>query len=153
MDVPRRIRELRYLKGWSTVELASRATISRSALNQLESGTTNKPHADTLKRIARALGVPMEALLEPTPVRNGRSARLPAHAAASPVVRPESATQFSSARVEELVEIFTLLLSSPLAEAIARIVEESSRLIPIIPPSSASAGPYAAPRRDSPNGG
>ncbi len=152
MDLPRRIREHRYRKGWSTVELASRARVSRSALNQLESGATNKPHAETLKRIAHALGVPMESLLESTPIRKGRSAQLPAPAMAPPAAFRESPTRLSSARMDELVEMFTLLLSSPLAESLARIIEESSRLVPIIPPGPASNGPQRAPGRGTPTG-
>ena len=37
-------------------------------------------------------------------------------------------------RAGELMEKFRLLLGSPLAEGVARIVEESFRLLPIIPP-------------------
>jgi transcriptional regulator with XRE-family HTH domain len=137
MNLARRIRELRYAKGWSTIELAGRARISRSALCQLEKGATSKPHAETLKRVSRALGVPLELLLAPAPVGNGRPSEPPAPAASR-----ESPTRLSSVRVEELIEMFTILLSSPLAEALARIVEECSRLVPIIlPPSPVEAAP------------
>src|SRR3984957_14549167 len=64
MDLSRRIRDLRYAKGWGPDELANRAKISRTALYQLERGNTNKPQAGTLRRISRALGVPLEILLE-----------------------------------------------------------------------------------------
>jgi hypothetical protein len=40
----------------------------------------------------------------------------------------------SSDRADELIEKFRMLLGSPLADGIARIVEESFRLLPIIPP-------------------
>ena len=40
----------------------------------------------------------------------------------------------SSDRADELIEKFRLLLASPMAEGVARIVEESFRLLPIIPP-------------------
>jgi transcriptional regulator with XRE-family HTH domain len=153
MDLPRTLREFRSEKRWSAVELARRAGISRTALKQLESGATNKPHAETLKRIALALGVPIEALLGTRPIRTAPSARPPAAAAARPMVLLESATRLSSARVEKLVEMFTLLLSSPLAEALGRIVEESSRLLPIIQPGSTSGGPQRAPGRNSPASG
>ena len=46
---------------------------------------------------------------------------------------------FSSDRADELTEKFRMLLASPLADGIARIVEESFRLIPIIPPPAAPA--------------
>jgi hypothetical protein len=43
--------------------LASRASISRTALYQIESGKTELPRAGTLRRIALALDVSMECLL------------------------------------------------------------------------------------------
>jgi transcriptional regulator with XRE-family HTH domain len=68
MELSKRIRDLRYAKGWGPDELASRAKISRTALYQIERGNTSKPQAGTLRRISRALGVPLEALLEITPM-------------------------------------------------------------------------------------
>src|SRR5580704_9095252 len=64
MNLSRKIRDLRYAKGWGPDELASRAKISRTALYQIERGNTSKPQAGTLRRICRALGVPLESLLE-----------------------------------------------------------------------------------------
>ena len=63
MNLSRRIRDLRYAKGWGPDELANRAKISRTALYQIERGSTSKPQAGTLRRISRALGVPLEDLL------------------------------------------------------------------------------------------
>jgi transcriptional regulator with XRE-family HTH domain len=60
MELSKRIRDLRYAKGWGPDELASRAKISRTALYQIERGNTSKPQAGTLRRISRALGVPLE---------------------------------------------------------------------------------------------
>ena len=68
MELSKRIRDLRYAKGWGPDELASRAKISRTALYQIERGNTSKPQAGTLRRISRALGVPLEILLDSTPV-------------------------------------------------------------------------------------
>ena len=73
MDLSRRIRDLRYAKGWGPDELANRAKISRTALYQIERGNTSKPQAGTLRRISRALGVPLEILLEPAAVTNERA--------------------------------------------------------------------------------
>jgi transcriptional regulator with XRE-family HTH domain len=147
MMLARRIRELRYAKGWSTIELAGRANISRSALCQLERGATNKPHAETLNRVSRALGVPLEVLLAPAPVANGHASLPPAPA---PAASRESPARYSSTRVEELVEMFAILLSSPMAEALARIVEEASRLVPIIPPRGSTEGLPRAPHFEIP---
>ena len=78
MNLSRRIRDLRYAKGWGPDELASRAKISRTALYQIERGNTSKPQAGTLRRISRALGVPLEILLETTPVSAESAAAAPA---------------------------------------------------------------------------
>src|SRR3954463_14505586 len=63
MTLAKRVRDCRYAKGWGPDELASRAEISRTALYQIESGKTELPRAATLRRIARALDVPMDVLL------------------------------------------------------------------------------------------
>ena len=68
MNLAKRIRDLRYAKGWGPDELANRAKISRTALYQIERGNTSKPQAGTLRRISRALGVPLEILLDSTPL-------------------------------------------------------------------------------------
>jgi transcriptional regulator with XRE-family HTH domain len=64
MSLAQRVRDCRYSKGWGPDELASRAEISRTALYQIESGKTGLPRAGTLRRIAVALDVPMEDLLD-----------------------------------------------------------------------------------------
>jgi transcriptional regulator with XRE-family HTH domain len=64
MSLAQRVRDIRYAKGWGPDELANRAEISRTALYQIESGKTGLPRAGTLRRIAVALEVPMEDLLE-----------------------------------------------------------------------------------------
>jgi transcriptional regulator with XRE-family HTH domain len=148
MNLSRRIRDLRYAKGWGPDELAGRAKISRTALYQIERGNTSKPQAGTLRRISRALGVPLEVLLETTPVSTEIDTE--------PTVNSTSPTPASlmvvgrgaasSERAEELMEKFRLLLGSPLAEGVARIVEESFRLLPIIPPvTSGEPSRYAQP--------
>jgi transcriptional regulator with XRE-family HTH domain len=145
MNLSRRIRDLRYAKGWGPDELASRAKISRTALYQIERGSTSKPQAGTLRRICRALGVPLELLLtsaaDASEVATNTSSNAPT-AAATP--GSLSSRTLSSERAEELIEKFRLLLSSPLAEGVARIVEESFRLLPIIPPHSSAEPPRYA---------
>jgi transcriptional regulator with XRE-family HTH domain len=60
MSLAERIRDMRYAKGWGPDELARRAEISRTALYQIETGRTARPRAATLRRIAKALEVPLE---------------------------------------------------------------------------------------------
>jgi transcriptional regulator with XRE-family HTH domain len=137
MELSKRIRDLRYAKGWGPDELASRAKISRTALYQIERGNTSKPQAGTLRRISRALGVPLEALLEITPLTTG-DASGEAGEAGVPLSAPmpvlTGGRVSSGDRADELLEKFRFLLASPMAEGVARIVEESFRLLPIIPP-------------------
>ena len=144
MNLAKRIRDLRYSKGWGPDELANRAKISRTALYQIERGNTSKPQAGTLRRISRALGVPLEILLDSTPVLSeqpsseGLAEGGPySHAMISGGLE----RSLSSDRADELIEKFRMLLGSPLADGIARIVEESFRLLPIIPPPVAQAEP------------
>jgi len=142
MNLAKRIRDLRYAKGWGPDELANRAKISRTALYQIERGNTSKPQAGTLRRISRALGVPLEILLDSTPLlADGGDVEETATASVpSPLSYLSSGGEraLSGERAEELQEKFRLLLGSPLADGIARIVEESFRLLPIIPPPAAS---------------
>jgi transcriptional regulator with XRE-family HTH domain len=143
MDLCKRIRDLRYAKGWGPDELASRAKISRTALYQIERGNTSKPQAGTLRRISRALGVPLEILLDMTPLNHDEMA-----GELGGVPAPVAARVPSGDRAEELMEKFRLLLASPLAEGVARIVEESFRLLPIIPPPAVVEPPSYAPAGD-----
>ncbi len=141
MNLAKRIRDLRYSKGWGPDELANRAKISRTALYQIERGNTSKPQAGTLRRISRALGVPLEILLDSTPVLSEQMSSGEGYAEASPMAHPVMSMgpdRGYSDRGEELTEKFRMLLASPLADGIARIVEESFRLLPIIPPPSMS---------------
>lgn len=141
MLLSKRVRELRYAKGWGPDDLAARAKISRTALYQIENGKTEMPHAATLRRIAQALGTSPETLLsepERTP-ESGGSPSLQPHAPQTSVMterppasaeRPVPTSAPSLLRDLELEHQFRILLASPLREGIARIVEESYQLLP-----------------------
>jgi transcriptional regulator with XRE-family HTH domain len=58
------IKTRRDAKGWSQVELARKAKIARPYLIRLESGQQTNPSLAVLQRLAKALGVPVTALLE-----------------------------------------------------------------------------------------
>lgn len=58
-----RIRSLRESAGLSQSELAGSAGITKSAVGMIETGRRCTPQADTLARIARALGTTSEKLL------------------------------------------------------------------------------------------
>ena len=62
----KKIVALRKGRGWSMAELARRAKIAQPSLWALEHEETKKPKADTLMRIAAALGVPLQAILSAT---------------------------------------------------------------------------------------
>jgi transcriptional regulator with XRE-family HTH domain len=134
MTIAKRVRDFRYAKGWGPDELASRAEISRTALYQIECGKTEAPRAGTLKRIARALDVSIETLLGN---EDGGAMDLAPYSRAQAAARREtngsgaSETQTAEPRNVPvgLHQKLDDLLSSPLADSIARIVVESHRLL------------------------
>lgn len=135
MTLARRIRECRYTRGWGPDELAHRASISRTALYQIESGRTEMPRAGTLRRIASALGVPTEALMgEARPAAALAGNAGPSHereaAGCDPSDRPRLATDAVLDDPGDLTRKFRVVLASPSGESLARIVEESYRLLP-----------------------
>ncbi len=149
MNLAKRIRDCRYAKGWGPDELASRAAISRTALYQIECGKTETPRAGTLRRIARALDVSIEVLLgnaewdlesATSPVeeayREPSFGRSDSPMGESPAHGSRGGPHFASrgagpaARHPDLDRKFHELLASPLGEGVARIVEESHRLLP-----------------------
>ena len=50
-------------KGLTQVELANKAKVERTYIVKLESGDKKNPSLDVLKRLAKALGVPVTELL------------------------------------------------------------------------------------------
>ncbi len=58
------LRSLRKREGWSQVDLAKKAKVSQAYIAKLETGVKKNPSLATLKRIAKALGVPVEQLLK-----------------------------------------------------------------------------------------
>jgi transcriptional regulator with XRE-family HTH domain len=150
MNLSKRIRDLRYAKGWGPDELAGRAKISRTALYQIERGSTSKPQAGTLRRISRALGIPLEELLEITPVTAVGENEQDGDSPNVETVVPAAVENLSSERATELQAKFRMLLGSPLAEGVARIVEESFRLLPIIPPPAPGDAARYAPKPQTP---
>lgn len=64
---PRRIstviRDLRGAKGLTQEQLAKRAKVTRGYLAQLEAGHKTNPSLPMLRKIAKALGVPVTELL------------------------------------------------------------------------------------------
>lgn len=144
MTLAQRVRDQRYAKGWGPDELASRASISRTALYQIESGKTEQPRAATVRRIAEALNIPTETLLGPSlgvvgiPWQTVESATLGGSASRatrlgdpdSPALRFQVETTLNaSQRDRDLEHKFHELLRSPFGEGVARILEESHRFL------------------------
>jgi transcriptional regulator with XRE-family HTH domain len=58
------IRRAREAKGMTQLELARRAKVAQGYISDLEAGTKRNPGIAILQRLAKALGVPVTALLE-----------------------------------------------------------------------------------------
>lgn len=67
---PQKITTLRKSKGLSMPELAKRVGVSQPAIWGLERGTTKRPRAETLIKVAAALGVPLQSILKTTKSTN-----------------------------------------------------------------------------------
>lgn len=125
MSLSKRIRDLRYAKGWGPDDLAAQAGLSRTALYNIERERTRHPHANTVRQIAEALQVPIEALYDANPRESG-DARPRRRAKGA----KNSHRQFLSAeRRWEVEGKFLEILGSPLADGIALLVEESYHLL------------------------
>jgi transcriptional regulator with XRE-family HTH domain len=66
-SLARRLARLRHEKEWSQSDLASRAGLTADAVRSVEQGRRPDPRASTALKLARALGVTLEALLDPPP--------------------------------------------------------------------------------------
>ena len=154
MTLAQQVRDYRYAKGWGPDELAVRASISRTALYQIESGKTENPRAATLRRIAEALGVATESFLGngglgmvsiPSESRVEESCSVGQGAASLESLEDVEAFRFNpmtqgrfangatwmiNHRERDLERKFRELLRTPYGESLARIVEESYRLVP-----------------------
>ena len=58
------IRDLREARGMSQLELAKKADVAQGYISSLEAGEKKNPSITILKKLARALGVPVTELLE-----------------------------------------------------------------------------------------
>jgi len=58
------LRRLRDERGLTMAELAKKAHVTDAYIAQLETGVKKNPSLEILKRLARALGVPVGELLE-----------------------------------------------------------------------------------------
>jgi transcriptional regulator with XRE-family HTH domain len=58
------VKRLREAQGLTQADLAKRAKVTRPYITMLESGARKAPSLPMLKRLAKALGVPVTELLE-----------------------------------------------------------------------------------------
>jgi transcriptional regulator with XRE-family HTH domain len=58
------LKQIREPKGLSQLDLAKRAKVSQGYLSDLEAGEKKNPGIETLRKIAKALGVSVTELLE-----------------------------------------------------------------------------------------
>lgn len=57
------LKKLREAKGWSQAELARRVKVTRPYVTMLEAGVKKNPSLPILRRLAKALGVPVTELM------------------------------------------------------------------------------------------
>lgn len=139
MTLAQRVRDQRYARGWGPDELANRASISRTALYQIESGRTEQPRAATLRRIAQAFEISTESLLGPQlaivtlgPATSTENRRDPDDRYES-TARLRLNDSMATVWPGDLSRKFREVLESPLGEGVARIVEEAYRILPRAP--------------------
>jgi XRE family transcriptional regulator, aerobic/anaerobic benzoate catabolism transcriptional regulator len=58
------LKRFRHRKGLSQLGLAKRARVSQGYISEMEAGQRKNPGIETLKKLARALDVPVTELLE-----------------------------------------------------------------------------------------
>ena len=58
------LKALRKEKGLTQMGLAKKAIVTQTYIAKIESGAKGNPSLDTLKRLAKALGVPVTELLK-----------------------------------------------------------------------------------------
>lgn len=152
-NLAQRIRDIRYQKGLGPDALAARAEISRTALYQIECGKTEVPRAGTLRRIARALDVPIDELLgywpkgDAMPEANAIKDLTLINADRSPVNDREwsypddpEVTSYSDSRKSfevnparaDLVQKLEDLLDSRFADSITKIIDETHDIMTLM---------------------
>ena len=57
------LKRQRMLKGWSQEKVAQLAEVSPSTISKIETGERAGPNSRSLRKVADALGVPMEDLI------------------------------------------------------------------------------------------
>ena len=60
-----RLQNIRRLRMWTQARLAQEAGVSPTTVSGIETGKIERPHFDTLGKLARALGVAPDELLDP----------------------------------------------------------------------------------------
>ena len=62
--ISQNIKRVRTKQGLTQDDLAKKANIKYSTLTKIEGGVVTKPSVQTIQKIAKSLGVPMEELLK-----------------------------------------------------------------------------------------
>jgi transcriptional regulator with XRE-family HTH domain len=63
-DIGERVQNVRRLRMWTQARLAKEASVSPTTVSGIETGKIGRPHFGTLGKLARALGVAPEELLD-----------------------------------------------------------------------------------------
>jgi transcriptional regulator with XRE-family HTH domain len=132
VDIGERIRSLRTARGLSQEEVARRTGIGLKSYGDLERGRTKDPHYSTLRGVARALGVRVEALLEePVPLDD-----------APQVTGPTEAEQ-QRPSLDQVREMF-----APLADGLNRYCARWEEKLPTLQGTSKEVADFFADFQD-----
>jgi transcriptional regulator with XRE-family HTH domain len=64
MKLNRRLQQLREARGFSQLRLAKLSKVSQGYISAIEAGQKTNPGIETLRKLAKALGVPLMTLVE-----------------------------------------------------------------------------------------
>jgi transcriptional regulator with XRE-family HTH domain len=64
MKLSLRLKRIREQRGLSQLKLAKQSTVAQGYISAIEAGKQTNPGIETLRKLAKALGVPVTALLE-----------------------------------------------------------------------------------------
>lgn len=124
MKIGQRIAELRQARGWSQAFLASKAGVTASAINQIESGLTKQPKIETLFPIADALGVDPRELAGLEPKAGDMSVAIAQVLRQLPADRQREIGRYTSFQAEQVAKLLGNESFSKYMQLLTRLIND-----------------------------